>query len=100
MRQDERKGAWTLLIAVLVFGALVWGIGGRKFREDRRQAEERQETQISVMENPADSVNDRTSNGSSHKRKRRASDRSKANNSPSAATVATRDILADTIKIN
>ena len=51
MRANERKGAWTLLICVLLFGALVWGLGARRMRED-----EKLPAKVETLEMNADSV--------------------------------------------
>lgn len=43
MQQGERKGAWVLFVAVLLFGALVWGLGGRMRRDEEKKEKERNE---------------------------------------------------------
>ncbi len=104
MRQDERKGAWTLLVAVLVFGAIVWGIGGRQFREDRMKAEENQDIEVNVIKNPADSTANADKGVSKKKKdknsskKNKKSTRGSTGKKSSAAISSSRDILSDTIK--
>lgn len=38
MQQNERKGAWTLFVAILIFGALVWGYGGYEREKARTES--------------------------------------------------------------
>ena len=102
MRQDERKGAWTLLIAVLVFGALVWGYGGKKFREDREAERQNQQTEMAVLEAPADStalkgIGKSASDKATRNKPSSSKDRSSASSSRSSSSPS-RDILADTIQ--
>lgn len=104
MRTNERKGAWTLLIGVLLFGALVWGLGGRQMREDR--AREAASDQQQVVTLASDSTADDADNANGkrrHARRSRASKKSSKRSASgsastkSASSVPTRDILADTI---
>lgn len=108
MRQEERKGAWTLLIAILIFGAMVWGYGGRKFREDK--AKEQTEQTEQAIENvaaaetaeSADSIvsekNVQNTKAVPWEAASKSSKKNKSENKKSVTTTSQRDILSDTIK--
>lgn len=95
MRQDERKGAWTLFVVVLLFGAVVWGIGGRKYREDRQRSEDKDNIGQQIIRQPADSVNNDVLKTKTKKSKKSASS---VKTKSSDADIPSRDLLSDTIK--
>lgn len=108
MRQEERKGAWTLLIAILIFGAMVWGYGGRKFREDKAK-EETEMTEQAIenvtaaeTEESADSIgnekNVQNTKAIPQEAALKSSKKNKSGNKKTIATSSQRDILSDTIK--
>lgn len=107
MRTNERKGAWTLLIGVLLFGALVWGLGGHQMREDRAReaASDQQQVVILASDSTADDVDNANGKRSRHARRSRASKKSSKRSASgsasnkSASSAPTRDILADTISL-
>lgn len=108
MRANERKGAWTLLICVLLFGALVWGLGARRMREDGKLP-----AKVETLDMNADSVaaddargtasaaakrRTRNKKGSAKSAKSAKSGRSaKSGSRRDVSTAAVRDILSDTI---
>ncbi len=96
MRNNERKGAWTLLIGVLLFGALVWGLGGRQMREDRASETAGDSTEEVKVISDSISVDSHRSNGKRSRRARRSA-RARSASKSSTSAAPTRDILADTI---
>lgn len=90
MRMNERKGAWTLLICILLFGALVWGLGNRKMRENAAE----QQTEQEILFSPGDSVSDTVANSGKNKRECSAA---KSPRAVKTNEIHVRDILADTI---
>ncbi len=102
MRTNERKGAWTLLIGVLLFGALVWGLGGRQMREDSAREATAESAEVTTIS--SDSTADNANGKRRHARRSRASKKSSKRSasgsaSNKSASAPTRDILADTISL-
>lgn len=98
MRANERKGAWTLLICVLLFGALFWGLGGRRMR-DSRNSTDYEPVEITMSDSVSDDRGD-DSDGTSGKRgntKRQSKKRKSKSSVQQEAGAPYRDILADTI---
>ncbi len=98
MRTNERKGAWTLLICVLLFGALFWGLGGRRMR-DSRNSTDYEPVEITMSDSVSDDRGD-DSDGTSGKRgntKRQSKKRKSKSSVQQEAGAPYRDILADTI---
>lgn len=100
MRTNERKGAWTLLICVLLFGALFWGLGGRRMHQSRSNKDyEPAEITMSDSDSESDDRAD-DSDGTSGKRgntKRQSKKRKSKSSGQQEAGAPYRDILADTI---
>ena len=99
MRANERKGAWTLLICVLLFGDLVWGLGARRMREDGKLP-----AKVETLEMNADSVaaDDARGTASAAAKRRTRNRKGSAKSAKSASRrdvspAAVRDILSDTI---
>ncbi len=98
MRSEERKGAWLLLIGVLVFGALLWGLGGRYARGG--SVEDDVKTEMTVLSSGPDSISvkdttiveQRLKGRRSKKTKHRKAERKYVQDTP------VRDLLSDTIK--
>ena len=88
-----------------MFGALVWGLGGRQMREDR--AREAASDQQQVVTLASDSTADDADNANGKRRHARRSRASKKSSKRSAsgsasnksASAPPRDILADTISL-
>lgn len=98
MRTNERKGAWTLLICVLLFGALFWGLGGRRMHQSRSN-KDYEPAEITMSDSESDDRAD-DSDGTSGKRgntKRQSKKRKSKSSGQQEAGAPYRDILADTI---
>lgn len=101
MQQNERKGAWTLFVAILIFGALVWGYGGYERDKARKESVKvASEMPYKIVEKDSTEYNkvkserkrgkkDSNNVGKKGKGKVKSKDDSKE---------AVRDILADPIK--
>ncbi|MDE7115890.1 MAG: hypothetical protein K2O56_05655 [Muribaculaceae bacterium] len=98
MRSNERKGAWTLLVCVLLFGALFWGLGGRRMRESRN-SKDYEPVEITMYDSVsvASGVDSGGTSGKRKNVKRQSKKRKSKSSGQQAADAPYRDILADTI---
>ena len=96
MQQKERKGAWVLFVAILLFGAIVWGYGGYERDKEKRAAEEIKLENIEENEALSeDSVNTAGDSTTSKKGKRKRVQSKSVREKRSVESV--RDIRSDTI---
>ena len=99
MQQNERKGAWTLFVAILIFGALVWGYGG--YERDKARKESVKVTADMPEKNTETDSLDYPKGKSESKRAKKDSKKGekkgKRGKSKDASNEDVRDILADPI---
>ena len=95
MQQKERKGAWTLFIAILLFGAIVWGYGGYERDKERKAAEEIKLEKIEQREEPSEDSVDTVKR--SQKKKNYNNRRQGKSGKKKEETTTVRDIRSDEI---
>lgn len=98
MRASERKGAWTLLICILILGALLWGLGGRRMVTGNDPGQ----PQAEVIVLPSDSMAEKAAvgkeKGERHRKDRKPGGHKRKGKGRSGSVHApVRDILGDTI---
>lgn len=113
MQQRERRGAWVLMVIILIFGVVVFGYGChrrnqakktateqiRKFKEKKiKEEQEKKLHEIDSVNNGEKSKNVKGYIKEAKKRKSRKSN-SKTDKSKDIEREKVRDILADTIQV-
>lgn len=98
MRASERKGAWALLVCILILGALLWGLGGRRIGTGNDPVQ----TQVEIIASPSDSMAEKTGvgkkKGGKHRKGRKSGGHKRKGEDRSESVPAhVRDILGDTI---
>lgn len=93
MQQKERRGAWVLFVAILVFGALVWGYGGYQRDKERNLIELASERDDAKADSDSVKVPKESHEKKTNKPMARRKKSGRSNTEPTPA----RDILGDEV---